>query len=79
MRVEEHLGTLRQGLARLIDRYAEGLLDTHACAPRLLRLRQRIGPLDDPRRQLVDAAALHTALRLIIGRLEDCATTVHAG
>jgi site-specific DNA recombinase len=79
VRVEEQLGKLRQGLARLIDSYAEGLLDKHEFAPRLLRLRQRIGHLDDQRRQLVDEAALHTELQLIIGRLEDFATKVHAG
>jgi site-specific DNA recombinase len=77
--VEEQLGKLRQGLARLIDSYAEGLLDKHEFAPRLLRLRQRIGHLDDQRRQLVDEAALHTELQLIIGRLEDFATKVHTG
>jgi site-specific DNA recombinase len=77
--VEEQLGKLRQGLARLIDSYTEGLLDKHEFEPRILRLRQRIGHLDDQRRQLVDEAALHTELQLIIGRLEDFATKVHAG
>jgi site-specific DNA recombinase len=77
--VEAQLGKLRQGLARLIESYAEGLLDKHEFESRILRLRQRIAHLDEQRRQLVDEAALHTELQLIIGRLEDCAAKVHAG
>jgi site-specific DNA recombinase len=77
--IEEQLGKLRQGVARLIDSYAEGLLDKHAFEPRLLRLRQRIAHLDEQRQQLADEAARHTELQLIIGRLEDFATKVHAG
>jgi site-specific DNA recombinase len=77
--IEEQLGKLRQGVARLIDSYAEGLLDKHEFEPRLLRLRQRIAHLDEQRQQLADDAALHTELQLIIGRLEDFATKVHDG
>ena len=40
--VETHLGKLRQGLARLIDSYADGLIDKQEFEPRILRLRRRI-------------------------------------
>src|SRR5882672_2881366 len=75
--VEEQLGKLRQGVARLIDSYADGLLDKHEFEPRIVRLRQRIAHLDAQRQHLADEAALHTELQLIIGRLEDFATKVH--
>lgn len=58
--VEEQRGTLRQGVARLIESYADGLLDKHAFAPRIIRLRQRIAHLDAQRQHLADEAALHT-------------------
>jgi site-specific DNA recombinase len=77
--VEAHLGKLRQGLARLIDSYAEGLIDKHEFEPRILRVRRRIAEVDEQRRQLADEAAQHRELQLIIGRLEDFATTVHNG
>jgi site-specific DNA recombinase len=77
--VEAQLGKLRQGLARLIDSYAEGLLDKQEFEPRILRLRQRMAQLDEQRRQLVEEAALRTDLQLIIGRLEDFAAKVRAG
>src|SRR5712691_10149008 len=77
--VEEQLGKLRQGLARLIDSYADGLLDKHEFEPRTLCLRQRLAHLDEQRQQLTDEAALHTELQLIIGRLEDFAAKVHDG
>ena len=76
-RVEEQLGKLRQGVARRIDSYADGLLDKHEFEPRVVRLRQRIAHLDAQRQQLADEAALHTELQLIIGRLEDFASMVH--
>ena len=77
--VETHLGKLRQGLARLIDRYADGLIDQQEFAPRILRLRRRIAQAEEQRQQRVDAATLQTELQLIIGRLEDFATKVHHG
>jgi site-specific DNA recombinase len=73
------LGKRRQGLARLIDRYTDGRIDKPDFEPRLARLRQRIAPLAAPRQQLAEAAALHTDLRLIIGRLEDLAAQVQEG
>jgi site-specific DNA recombinase len=77
--IEAHLGKLRQGLARLIDSYAEGLIDKHEFEPRILRVRRRIAEVDEQRRQLADEAAQHRELQLIIGRLEDFAATVHNG
>src|SRR6266700_1779977 len=53
--VETHLGKLRQGLARLIDSYADGLIDKQEFEPRILRLRRRIAQAEEQRQQLVDA------------------------
>src|SRR6266446_10038434 len=77
--VEEQIGKLRQGVARVIDSYAEGLIDKLEFEPRLTRLRQRIARLEEQRRQLADEAAVHAELQLIIGRLEDFAAKVHHG
>jgi site-specific DNA recombinase len=73
------LGKLRQGLARLIDSYAEGLLEKHEFEPRITRLRHRIAQLEEQRQQLTEVEALHAELRVIIGRLEDFAAKVHNG
>jgi site-specific DNA recombinase len=77
--LEGQLGKLRQGLARLIDSYAEGLIEKHEFEPRMTRLRQRIQHLEEQRQQLADEAALEAELRIIIGRLEDFAAKVHQG
>jgi len=77
--VEAQIGTLRQGVARLIDSYAEGLIDKDEFEPRMTRLRQRLARLDEPRQAGADEAALQTELPRIIGRLEDFATQVHSG
>jgi hypothetical protein len=70
---------VRQGLARLIDSYAEGLLEKHEFEPRITRLRQRLTQLEEQRQQLIDVAALQTEIRLIVGRLEDFAAKIDAG
>jgi site-specific DNA recombinase len=77
--LDAQIGKLRQGLARLIDSYAEGLIDKQEFEPRITRLRQRLIALEEQAQQLQDEAALHTELRLIIGRLENFAAQVHNG
>jgi site-specific DNA recombinase len=77
--LDTQMGKLRQGLARLIDSYAEGLIDQQEFAPRITRLRQRLTALEEQARQLRDETALQDELRLIIGRLEDFAIKVHNG
>ena len=77
--VEGQISKLRQGIARLIDSYAEGLIDKHEFEPRITRLRQRLARLDEQRQALADEAALHGELQLIIGRLDDFATKLHDG
>jgi site-specific DNA recombinase len=77
--VEGQSSQLRQGVARLIDSYAEGLIEKGEFEPRVTRLRQRLARLEEQRQALAAEAALHAELQLIIGRLEDCAAKVHAG
>ena len=77
--LEAQLGKLRQGLARLIDSDAEGLLEKPEFEPRIIRLRQRIAHVEAQRQQLAEEDALDTDLRLIIGRLEDFAAQVQEG
>ncbi len=76
---EGQLGKLRQGLARLIDGYAEGLIEKGELEPRILRQRQRIADLEEQVRQIANEAALQGELRLIIGRLEEFALKVRGG
>jgi site-specific DNA recombinase len=77
--VEGQLSKLRQGGARLIDSYAEGLIDKGEFEPRVTRLRQRLARVEEQRQALADEAAVHGDLRLIIGRLEDFAAKLHDG
>src|SRR5437899_11883864 len=71
--IDKQRTKLRQGLARLIDGYAEGFVEKHEFEPRIARLRQRLATLDEQARQLADMAAAQRELRLMIGRREDFA------
>jgi len=77
--VEGQLNKLRQGLTRLIDSYAEGLIEKREFEPRIMQLRQRVTKLEEHAHQLADEAVLHADLQLIIGRLEDFAAKVKDG
>jgi site-specific DNA recombinase len=77
--LQAQVGKLRQGIARLIDSDAEGLLEKSDFEPRITRLKQRIVHLEAQVKQLADEASLQADLRLIIGRLEEFAAQVKTG
>jgi len=70
---------LRQGIARLIDSYAEGVLAKEEFEPRLVRMKQRVTALEDRLPQLADDATQQRDLRLIISQLEDFVAKVRGG
>ncbi|GHO50439.1 recombinase family protein [Ktedonospora formicarum] len=72
-------GRLRQGIARLIDSYAEGTIEKAEFEPRIKRLRERIAQVQEQIRQIQDEASLEQELRLILGRLETFAVKVKEG
>jgi len=74
--LQASLGRLRQGVARLIDSYAEGTIDKAEFDPRISRMRERIKQLEEHVHQIQDQASLQRELRLIIGRLETFAEQV---
>jgi site-specific DNA recombinase len=69
--VERRIGALRRGISRLIDGYAEGVIERAEFAPRVADLRARIAQLEEQRTALADAVAAEHDLTLVIGRLED--------
>jgi site-specific DNA recombinase len=77
--VDAQISKRRQGVARLIDSYADRLLDKSEFELRITCLRQRLAHLEAQRHALAEEAAWHGELPLIIGRLEDCATKLHDG
>ena len=70
---------LRQGIARLIDSYAEGVLAKEEFEPRIVRMKQRVTSLEDRLQQLADDATQQRDLRLIISQLEDFVAKVRGG
>lgn len=77
--LEASLGRLRQGIARLIDSYAEGMIDKAEFEPRITRMRERITQLEEQVRQIQDEAGMEHELRLILARLETFASKVKEG
>jgi site-specific DNA recombinase len=73
------LAKLRQGLARLIDSYTEGLILKAEFEPRLGRLRQRIAALEAHAQQDAAAAATRQDLVLLVGHLDEFAAKVRDG
>jgi site-specific DNA recombinase len=77
--LETQIAKARRGLGRLIDSYAEGLIDKTEFEPRITRLKERITALETQAKQVIDEVAQTTEIRLIIGRLEEFSTRVKDG
>jgi site-specific DNA recombinase len=74
--LEGQVGKLRQGLARLIESYAEGLLEKQEFEPRVTRLRPRMTHVEAQCQQLAEAETLQRELQLLVGRLDAFAAQV---
>lgn len=68
---------LRRGIARLIDGYAEGIIDRTEFEPRIGGMKQRLSRLEEERHRAAEDIEAESNLVLIIGRLEDFANKVH--
>ena len=77
--LEARMGRLRQGIARLIDSYAEGLIDKGEFEPRIARMRERLMQIEEQTQQIKDEASLERELTLILGRLDEFAAHVKDG
>jgi len=75
--VETQLSKLRRGMGRLIDSYAEGLIERAEFEPRIAGFRQRIHAWEAQAKALQDEVAQRRTLSLILGRLEEFARRVH--
>jgi site-specific DNA recombinase len=77
--LEAQISKLRRGIARLIDSYAEGLIDKQEFEPRVTRLRERMQHLEEQVQRLKEASEVEEELRLIVSRLETFAARVQDG
>ncbi len=77
--LQARMGRLRQGIARLIDSYAEGLIDKEEFEPRMTRMRERLKQIQEQAQQIMDEASLERELTLILGRLDEFAGRIKQG
>jgi site-specific DNA recombinase len=77
--LETQIGKLRRGMARLIDSYAEGLIDKQEFEPRVTRMRARVQHLEAQVEHLKAEREMEEELRLVVGRLETFAAKVYNG
>jgi site-specific DNA recombinase len=77
--VEARLGKLKHGLARLIDSYADGLIEKSEFEPRIKDLRERSARLEEQAKELADQARMESELRLIVSNLEQFISSVKGG
>jgi site-specific DNA recombinase len=74
---ESQLRKLRRGMGRLIDSYTDGIIEQEDFTPRITRFKERIATLERDLAEATAAAGQQQELRLVIGRLDDFAATVH--
>ena len=76
---ETRLSKLRHGLARLIDSYAEGLIDKSEFEPRIKDMKQRSARLESQAKELANQSLKESELRLIVSSLEQFVSSVRGG
>ena len=74
--LDRQIEGLRRGIGRLIDSYAEGVIEQHEFQPRIVGLKERLARVKEQRQALVEAAEAERSLTLVIGRVEDFAAKV---
>ena len=74
--LDRQMATLRRGIGRLIDSYAEGVIDRAEFEPRIASLKARLARLQTQRQTAAEAAEAERELRLVIGHLEEFAGKV---
>ncbi len=77
--LDRQIASLQRGIGRLIDSYAEGVIDRGEFEPRIAGLKTRRAQLQERRQAAAAAAESERELSLIIGRLEEFAAQVHQG
>ena len=73
------LKSLQRGIARLIDAYADGLLEKGEFEPKVEALRRRKQRLEREQETKADEAALRREMRLAVGQLQEFAERVQSG
>jgi site-specific DNA recombinase len=79
MQLEAQIGRLRKGIARIIDGYAEGWIEKQDFEPRIKAAKERLIRLEGHAKELANEVSLEAELRLVVGKLEEFATTVKDG
>lgn len=79
VRLNRQLTNLRRGIGRLIDSYAEGIIDKTEFEPRLASLKQRLSQLQERHQAALAATETERELALVVSRLEDFAAKVTKG
>jgi site-specific DNA recombinase len=77
--IQSQLSRLQQGLGRLIDSFASGLITREEFEPRVGRMRARVTGLQAEAEARADQDQLHSELRLVVGQLEQFSSRVKDG
>lgn len=77
--LERRIPALRRGIGRLIDGYAERLIDRDEFEPRIDGMRQRLAHLEADRQRRLADAETEQNLTLLVGRLDEFVERVHGG
>ena len=76
VRLDHQITTIQRGIGRLIDSYAEGVIDKAEFEPRIAGLKQRLSRLQERHQAELETAEIERDLSLVLSRLEDFSAKV---
>jgi site-specific DNA recombinase len=77
--LEKQKNKLRNGIARMIDGYADGLIEKEEFEPRIKSAKNQLAKLEQQLKQLIDEESAVKQLQLIIVKLEDFTVKLKKG
>ena len=77
--LQGRVGKLRRGIERLIDSYAEGLLEKAEFEPRIRDRKARLARLEEDADRAHETEMAQQQMRMVVGRIEAFAQQVEAG
>jgi hypothetical protein len=77
--LDRRISALRRGIGRLVNGYAEGMIERAEFGPRVTDLRSRVAQLEEQRKALAETVAAARDITMVVGRLEDFAAKVSDG
>src|SRR5262249_3017523 len=77
--LEKQLQKAKQGISRLIDTYANGLIEKGEFEPRIKQMKEVVETLNKQKNEILDKQNLNKEMQLVVSKIESFKSSVKEG